>query len=64
MPKEKSAGAIIFRKDPPSHKATDGQGDGKIYYLILHYAPSEPEKKATGSLPKAILRGKRKKKKL
>lgn len=30
MPKEKSAGAIIFRKD----------GDN-IYYLLLHYTPSE-----------------------
>ena len=34
MPKEKSAGAIIFRKN-----------EGKNYYLLLHYAPSEPGKK-------------------
>lgn len=33
MPKEKSAGAIIFRKE-----------NGKNYYLLLHYAPSEPGK--------------------
>lgn len=33
MPREKSAGAIIFRKE----------GD-KIIYLLLHYAPSEPGK--------------------
>lgn len=34
MPREKSAGAIIFRKD-----------SGNIYYLLLHYAPSEPGKR-------------------
>jgi bis(5'-nucleosidyl)-tetraphosphatase len=33
MPKEKSAGAIIFRKD-----------SDKVYYLLLHYSPSEPGK--------------------
>lgn len=33
MPKEKSAGAIIFRKE-----------DNKIYYLLLHYTPSEAGK--------------------
>ena len=33
MPREKSAGAIVFRKE----------GD-KIYYLLLHYAPSEKGK--------------------
>ncbi len=31
MPKEKSAGAIIFRKESDN-----------VYYLLLHYAPSEP----------------------
>lgn len=31
MPREKSAGAIIFRKE-----------NGAPYYLLLHYAPSEP----------------------
>ncbi len=34
MPKEKSAGAIIFRKE-----------NNEIYYLLLHYAPSEPGKR-------------------
>lgn len=33
MPKEKSAGAIIFREQ-----------EGKEYYLLLHYTPSEPGK--------------------
>jgi len=34
MPKEKSAGAIIFRKD-----------QGKNYYLLLHSMPSGPGKR-------------------
>lgn len=34
MPREKSAGAIIFRRD-----------SGSIYYLLLHYAPAEPGKR-------------------
>jgi len=34
MPKEKSAGAIIYRKE-----------DNVNYYLLLHYAPSEPGKR-------------------
>lgn len=34
MPREKSAGAIIYREEP----ASPGQGgEGKIYYLLLHY---------------------------
>ena len=32
MPKEKSAGAVIFRKE-----------DNKIYYLLLHYNSARPE---------------------
>jgi len=34
LPKEKSAGAIIFREQ-----------EGKRYYLLLHYAPSEKGKR-------------------
>jgi len=34
MPKEKSAGAIIFKKE-----------HGVIHYLLLHYAPSEKGRK-------------------
>ncbi len=34
MPREKSAGAIIFRTE-----------NGIKYYLLLHYAPSEPGKR-------------------
>jgi 8-oxo-dGTP pyrophosphatase MutT (NUDIX family) len=34
MPKEKSAGAIIFRKEA-----------SKIYYLLLHYAPASEGKR-------------------
>lgn len=34
MPREKSAGAIIFIEE-----------QGKINYLLLHYAPSEPGKR-------------------
>lgn len=34
MPKEKSAGAIIFRKEA-----------GNIYYLLLHYPPSNEGKR-------------------
>jgi bis(5'-nucleosidyl)-tetraphosphatase len=34
MPREKSAGAIIYRTE-----------NGNIYYLLLHYAPSEPGKR-------------------
>jgi 8-oxo-dGTP pyrophosphatase MutT (NUDIX family) len=36
MSVERSAGAIIFRKDSSSAKATESKGD-KIYYLLLHY---------------------------
>ena len=42
MPVEKSAGAVIFRKDynPPttsSHPPSGGRAPKKIYYLLLHY---------------------------
>ncbi len=37
MPKEKSAGAIIFREE-----------GGKKYYLLLHYRPSHPGQKRGG----------------
>jgi 8-oxo-dGTP pyrophosphatase MutT (NUDIX family) len=33
MPREKSAGGIIFRKE-----------EGNVYYLLLHYTPSEKGK--------------------
>jgi len=39
VPREKSAGAIIFREEP----FDKAQGkEGKRYYLLLHYSPSEP----------------------
>ncbi len=42
MPKEKSAGAIIFRREP----FDPAQGKkSEIFYLLLHYAPSEPGKR-------------------
>ncbi len=38
MPVEKTAGAIIFRKEPSSRTSSlRGRGD-KIYYLLLNYA--------------------------
>ena len=50
VPKEKSAGAIIYRRDADN-----------IYYLLLHYAPSEKGKKgqwgfAKGHVEKGTLR--------
>src|SRR3989344_5286471 len=41
MPREKSAGAIIFKEH-----------EGKRYYLLLHYAPSEPGRKGHWEFPK------------
>lgn len=46
MPREKSAGAIIFRKE-----------DNNIYYLLLHYAASEPGKKGHWGLSKGHVEG-------
>ena len=37
MPREKSAGAIIFRMEPSSAKASEGQRNGVPHYLLLHY---------------------------
>jgi len=37
MPTEKSAGAVIFRKEPSSAKATTGK-KYTVKYLLLHYA--------------------------
>ena len=37
MPKETSAGAIIFRKEPRSRASSLQGRDNKIYYLLLHY---------------------------
>lgn len=42
MPREKSAGAIIFRRE--SFDTAQGK-KSEIFYLLLHYAPSEPGKK-------------------
>ena len=39
MPKEKSAGAIIYRKE--SLEPAQGKNNNNIYYLLLHYAPPE-----------------------
>lgn len=41
MPREKSAGAIIYRLE-----------NGKPCYLLLHYAPSEPGKRGHWEFPK------------
>lgn len=41
MPREKSAGAIIFRRE-----------EGKIYYLLLHHTPSEPGRRGHWGLAK------------
>lgn len=41
MPREKSAGAIIYRLE-----------NGVPHYLLLHYAPSEPGKKGHWEFPK------------
>jgi len=51
MPVEKSAGAIIFRKDFSFAKATEGKGD-KIYYLLLHYPSAAKTSKEYWDLPK------------
>lgn len=37
MPQEKSAGAIIFRMEPPPPGAPASQRNGVPYYLLLHY---------------------------
>lgn len=47
MPKEKSAGAIIFRKE-----------NGIIYYLLLNYMPSEPNKRGQWGFAKGHVEGK------
>ena len=36
MPQEKSAGAIVFRREPSYAKTSEGK-DNQIYYLLLHY---------------------------
>jgi 8-oxo-dGTP pyrophosphatase MutT (NUDIX family) len=46
MPKEKSAGAVIFRKE-----------NNETYYLLLHYAGSSPKAKGYWDLPKGHLEG-------
>jgi bis(5'-nucleosidyl)-tetraphosphatase len=49
MPIEKSAGAIIFRKEP--FDVAQGKGD-KIYYLLLHYPSNTKSPKEYWDLPK------------
>jgi 8-oxo-dGTP pyrophosphatase MutT (NUDIX family) len=46
MPKERSAGAVIFRKE-----------NNEIYYLLLHYAGSSPKAKGYWDFPKGHLEG-------
>ena len=46
MPKEKSAGAIIFRKE-----------NGINYYLLLHYMPAEPGKHGQWGFAKGHIEG-------
>ena len=45
MPKEKSAGAIIYRIEPPPPGVTASQRNGVRYYLLLHYTPSNEGKR-------------------
>ncbi len=55
MPREKSAGAVIFREEP----FDKAQGkEGKRYYLLLHYAPSEPGRKGHWEFSKGHVEGK------
>ena len=52
MPIERSAGAVIFRKEPSSAKATEDKGN-KIYYLLLRYpSTTRGAKKDYWDLPK------------
>jgi len=51
MPVEKSAGAVIFRKEPSFAKATEGK-EYKIYYLLLHYPSSAKAQKDYWDFPK------------
>lgn len=37
MPREKSAGAVVFRKEPRRGTNSLRGRDSKIYYLLLHY---------------------------
>lgn len=46
MPKEKSAGAVIYRKE-----------NSEIYYLLLHYAGMSSKSKGYWDLPKGHLEG-------
>ncbi|MFA5747259.1 MAG: NUDIX domain-containing protein [Candidatus Paceibacterota bacterium] len=46
MPKERSAGAVIFRKE-----------NNETYYLLLHYAGASPKAKGYWDLPKGHLEG-------
>jgi len=39
MPREKSAGAIIYRIEPPPPGASASQRNGQLLYLLLHYGP-------------------------
>ncbi len=63
MPTEKSAGAIVFRKEtrtvaskasklPPGHSCSMRDEEGKIHYLLLRYPPSKKAKKEYWDLPK------------
>jgi len=60
MPIEKSAGAIVFRKETrikasKANKLTSfsmRDEEGKIYYLLLRYPPSKKAKKEYWDLPK------------
>ena len=52
---EKSAGAVIFRKEfsfaSPSYEATEGK-EGKIYYLLLNYSAIGKLSKTYWGFPK------------
>ncbi len=37
MPREKSAGAVVFRKEPRSRASSLRGKNNEIYYLLLHY---------------------------
>jgi len=52
MPIEKSAGAVIFRREPHSRTSSLRGKNNKIYYLLLHYPSSAKAPKEYWDLPK------------
>jgi len=53
MPIKKSAGAVIFRLQPTHHPpAPRASGEGKIFYLLLHYPSSAKAPRDYWDFPK------------